>query len=106
MRVDGNRIRKEKVADKNIRIRVDGALVKRAKNYTMISGYMNIKKENEVCAMNDGMRTILQLTKCSGIPRQMLFAKGLSCRVCFKKGFKNIHSRKATFRHRFTSKIP
>ena len=44
--MDGGRIRKENVADKNIRIRVDGALVKRAKNYTMISGYMNIKKEN------------------------------------------------------------
>ena len=28
--------------------------------------------------MNDGMRTILQVTKCKGVPRQMLLAKGLS----------------------------
>ena len=28
--------------------------------------------------MNGGKRTILQVTKCTGIPRQMLYAKGSS----------------------------
>ena len=28
--------------------------------------------------MSDGIRTILQVTKCTGVPRQILFAKGLS----------------------------
>ena len=53
-------------------------LVQKAKNYTIISAYRNIKRKNLVCAVNDGMRTILQMTKCTGVPRQMLFAKGLS----------------------------
>ena len=39
---------------------------------------MNIKRKNLVCTMSDGMHTILQVTKCTGIPCQMLFAKGLS----------------------------
>ena len=32
--------------------------------------------------MNDGMRTILQVTNCTDVLRQMFFAKGK--RVCFK----------------------
>lgn len=52
--------------------------------------------------MSDG--TILQVTKCTGIPRQMLFAKDLSEFVL--KAFKNIDTEKSTFSHRFTSKIP
>ena len=44
-------------------------LVKKAKNYTIISTYMNIKRKNLVCAMNDGMRTILQVIKCRGFRR-------------------------------------
>lgn len=39
---------------------------------------MNIRRNNLVFAMNDGMPMILQVTKCTGVPRQMLFAKGLS----------------------------
>ena len=39
---------------------------------------MNIKKKDVVWAMNDGMCTILQVTKCTDVRRQMLFAKGLS----------------------------
>ena len=31
-----------------------------------------------VCTMGDGMRTILQVNKCSGVLRQILFGKGLS----------------------------
>ena len=44
-------------------------LVKKAKNYTN-----NIR----ICAMSDGMRTILQVTKCTGFPHQMSFAKDSS----------------------------
>ena len=33
---------------------------------------------NLLCAKNDGMCTILQVTKCTGVPHQMLFTKGLS----------------------------
>lgn len=51
--------------------------------------------------MSDG--TILQVTKCTGIPRQMLFAKDLSEFVL--KAFKNIDTEKSTFSHRFTSKF-
>ena len=39
---------------------------------------MGIKREYYVCAISDGMRKILQVTKCTGIPCQMLFAEGLS----------------------------
>ena len=41
-------------------------LVKIAKNYTN-----NIR----ICAMRDGMRTILQVNNYTGVPHQMLFAK-------------------------------
>ena len=44
---------------------------------------MNIKSKNLVCAMNESMRTILQVTKHTGVPRQML-AKLRLFRVCFK----------------------
>ena len=44
-------------------------LVKKAKNYTN-----NIR----ICAMSDGMRAILQVTKCTGVPHYMLFAKDFS----------------------------
>ena len=44
-------------------------LVKKAKNYTN-----NIR----ICAMSDGMRTILQVTKYMGVAHQMLFAKDSS----------------------------
>ena len=34
----------------------------------IISGYMNIKrKKKSVLAMYDGMRTILEVTKCTGV---------------------------------------
>ena len=35
-----------------------------------------------MCNMNDGMRTIVQVTKCTDVLRQMFFAKGK--KVCFK----------------------
>lgn len=45
---------------------------------------MNMKSKNLVCAMNESMRTILQVTKhTAGVPRQML-AKLRLFRVCFK----------------------
>ena len=31
-----------------------------------------------MCAMSDYMRKIFQVTKCMGVPSQMLFAEGLS----------------------------
>ena len=31
-----------------------------------------------MCNMNDGMRSILQVTKSTDVPRQMLFVKGSS----------------------------
>jgi len=52
--------------------------VQKAKNCTVVSAHMNIKRKNLVCAINDGRRAILQVTKCMSVPRQMLFAKGLS----------------------------
>ena len=36
------------------------------------------KEKKIVCAMSDCMGTILQVTKCTGVPCQMLFAQGLS----------------------------
>ena len=38
-------------------------LVQKAKNYPIISAYMNIKRKISVCALNDGMPMILQVTK-------------------------------------------
>lgn len=35
-----------------------------------------------MCNMNDDLRTILQVTKCTDVLRKMLFPKGK--RVCFK----------------------
>ena len=52
--------------------------VQKAKNCTVVLAHMNVKGKNLVCAINDGRRTILQVTKCMSVPRQMLFAKGLS----------------------------
>ena len=62
--------------------------VKKAKKYTIMSAYMNIKKNNLVCATKDGMPLISQKTKCTGLPRQMLFAKCLSEFV--SKSFKKL----------------
>ena len=41
-----------------------------------------------MCIMSGRKRTILQVTKCTGTPSQMLFAKGSSDRVWFKKFLK------------------
>ena len=48
-------------------------------NYTAyIQKKKKMKMEYCVCTMGDGMRTILQVNKCSGVLRQILFGKGLS----------------------------
>ena len=56
-----------------------------------------------MCNMNDGMRTILQVTKCTDVPSQMFFAKGLSEFV--SKCFKDVDAGEAAFGSKFTSEV-
>ena len=48
------------------------------RNYTAYIQKTKMKMKYCVCTMGDGMRTILQVNKCSGVLRQILFGKGLS----------------------------
>ena len=58
-------------------------LVKKAKTYTIISAYMNIKWRNLVCAMNGGMHMILQ-DQVHGYSTSNVVHERL-VRVCVKK---------------------
>ena len=53
--------------------------------------------------MNDGMRTILQVTNCTDVLRQMFFAKGK--RVCFKMFLKMSILEKLILGANFTSEV-
>ena len=57
-----------------------------------------------MCNMNDGMRSILQVTKSTDVPRQMLFAKGSSESVskCLDV---DVDTGKGVFRSKFTVKF-
>ena len=48
------------------------------RNYTAYIQKKKMKMKYCVCTIGDGMRTILQVNKCSGVLRQILFGKGLS----------------------------
>ena len=61
-----------------------------------------------MCNMNDGMRSILQVTKSTDVPRQMLFVKGSSESVskCLDVDRRRRRHWKRCFQEQIYSEVP